>query len=331
VFSLVLTRDDLAGVARAAVPARRLVDVARLRGGTKKGVYRLLLDDDSSAIAYVWADAENYWPAASAVTPVERFDDPFSHASGLALFAGACAELEAAGVRTPTVYLADHSGRYFPADVAVVEDVPGSDLLGLLEQHSPRATDVVEGLAGSLDAMYQRLAPHYGKVAFVRGGGISFGRSCEQVVLERALADLQEAAGREPRIARSESRLAALLGELAAQVPTRAEYRLVHGELGPEHVLYDGSASPALIDVEGLMYFDIEWEHVFLRLRYGSYYQRLARTDLDERRMSLYELAMHLSLVAGPLRILDGDFPDRAEMLEIADYNTRATLARLER
>jgi len=36
---------------------------------------------------------------------------------------------------------------------------------------------------------------------------------------------------------------------------------------------------------------------------------------------------MHLSLVAGPLRLLDGDFPDRPEMLEIAEYNLGQALA----
>lgn len=30
---------------------------------------------------------------------------------------------------------------------------------------------------------------------------------------------------------------------------------------------------------------------------------------------------MHLSLVAGPLRLLDGDFPDRAFMQDIAEHN----------
>jgi hypothetical protein len=317
-------------VARAALPGRRLAGVSRLRGGSKKGVYRLLFDDDGTAIAYVWADEENYWPGAHAVTPADAYDDPFSHASGLRLFAAAVEELDAAGVRTPAVYLADQTGRYYPADVAVVEDVPGSDLLALLERKSPLAAGVVDGLAGALDAMYRRVRPRYGKVAFVRDGGVSIGHSCEQVVLERALVDLDEAAGREERIGRVSPRIAALLGELAALVPPRAEYRLIHGELGPEHVLYDRSGLPALVDLEGLMYFDIEWEHVFLRLRYGSYYPRLARPDLDERRMALYELAMRLSLVAGPLRILDGDFPDRADMLEIADYNARATIALLE-
>jgi hypothetical protein len=36
--------------------------------------------------------------------------------------------------------------------------------------------------------------------------------------------------------------------------------------------------------------------------------------------------ALHLSLVAGPLRSLDGDFPDRAGMTLIVDENVERAL-----
>jgi hypothetical protein len=50
----------------------------------------------------------------------------------------------------------------------------------------------------------------------------------------------------------------------------------LHGELGPDHVLIDDRGQPALIDIEGLMFFDIEWEHAYLQLRFGDHYQRLS-------------------------------------------------------
>lgn len=36
---------------------------------------------------------------------------------------------------------------------------------------------------------------------------------------------------------------------------------------------------------------------------------------------------MYLSLVAGPLRLLDGDFPDRDFMMQIVVHNTARVLA----
>jgi len=78
------------------------------------------------------------------------------------------------------------------------------------------------------------------------------------------------------------------------------------------------------------MFFDVEWEHAFLRIRFDEHYRWLKlpqRSCLDEQRLVFYTLAMRLSLAAGPLRLLDGDFPDRDAMMGIAEYNLQQTLA----
>lgn len=101
----------------------------------------------------------------------------------------------------------------------------------------------------------------------------------------------------------------------------------MHGELGPDHVRFDVAGEPVLIDIEGVMYFDVEWEHVFLRIRFApDDYRRLAVADLDEDRLAFYMLAQRLSLTAGPLRLLDGPFPDRARMQWIAEFNLARAL-----
>jgi hypothetical protein len=60
--------------------------------------------------------------------------DPFSHASGLALFEAAAHRLASAGARCPQILFADRSRTLYPADVAIVEDVPGGSLEALLEK-----------------------------------------------------------------------------------------------------------------------------------------------------------------------------------------------------
>lgn len=119
------------------------------------------------------------------------------------------------------------------------------------------------------------------------------------------------------------------MSERHAAVSPRTEYGLIHGELGPDHVLVVDHGEPVLIDIEGVMFFDVEWEHAFLELRFGDDYRHLKATDLDDDRMRLYRLAMYLSLVAGPLRLLDGDFPHRESMHAIVDGNIVRTLAEL--
>jgi hypothetical protein len=320
--------EDLSGLVRDALGAGcRVVAVERLRGGSKKGVYRVRLDGARTAgvIVYSWAEAENFWPGAREADPT----DPFAPASGLVPFLAAQRSLSGLGARVPRIHLVDDSRRRYPADVAVVEDVSGGTLEALFEIDRTRAAKALGELAETLEVMHRHRGRHYGRVNLLERGGSVPEVSCERRVLDRALRDLDEAAERDGRIAAAGAALRDGLQELASRVRSRAEYGLIHGELGPDHVLVDADGHPVLIDIEGLMYFDVEWEHVFLQLRFGKHYTALARPGLDQRRLDLYMLAMRLSLVAGPLRLLDGDFPDRAFMHGIAEHNAKEALALL--
>ncbi|ARQ67571.1 phosphotransferase family protein [Streptomyces marincola] len=324
-----MTHERLAGAARAALGGgRRLAAVERVAGGTKKGVYRLVMDDATTAIAYVWDEAENHWPTSEGD---DDLTDPFSPGLGLDLFEAAHGRLGALGVRVPAIRFVDRVDAHGPADLAIVEDIPGESLEELLARDPDAAAPVMDRLAESLEAMRGHRASAYGKVAVVDAGGTSRGTSCEGVVLDRALRDLAEAASRDPRIAGARDRLEKRLLGLAAAVRPRTEYAVVHGELGPDHVLVDAEGNPVVIDIEGLMYFDVEWEHVFLHIRLHDAYRPLRVDGLDEDRLALYMLAQRLSLTAGPLRLLDGDFPDRAVMADIAEYNLKQALELVHR
>ncbi|MEU8136635.1 phosphotransferase [Streptodolium elevatio] len=314
-----VTAQTLAGAVRAAFGTdQRVVSLTRLPGGSRKGAYRLRLADDSTAVAYVWDDAENYWPDSG---PGNDDADPFAPATGHALFESAHRHLRAVDVRIPELYLSDDTHTYFPADLAIVEDIRGPGLATILRERAQRATPIMDRLAAALDRMHAQTSPAFGRPSAIARGRLPDAESCEELVFDRARTDLAEAADREPSIAAAHDRLAEALAALRAAVAPRTRYALIHGELGPEHVLVDAHDEPVLIDIEGLMFFDAEWEHVFLRLRYEDYYSHLQSRDLDDARMAFYSLAMHLSLVAGPLRLLDGDFTDRGAMRGIIDHN----------
>nr|WP_269328256.1 aminoglycoside phosphotransferase family protein [Kineosporia mesophila] len=234
--------------------------------------------------------------------------------------------LESAGVRAPRVLWSDDSHQHYPADVAVIEDVPGGSLEALLQYHPARADEALHDLARSLTRLHARTADRYGPLGHLN----NYGTSGEQMVLERALGDLDEGASRDERLGAARSRIRERLHDLHARVQPRQRYTLIHGELGPDHVLVDAAGQTVLIDVEGLMFFDVEWEHVFLELRFHDRYAALAADGLDADRLRLYRLAMRLSLVAGPLRLLDGDFPDREFMHQIAEHNLQVALALIE-
>jgi Phosphotransferase enzyme family len=321
-------QDDLAAAIRAALGSDRTIkEVTRLAGGTTKGVYRLTLDDGTTVIAYLWRDSENYWPQA----PNENdAADPFSPGNSIGLYATAHSRLASLGLRVPEIYLLDRDRAYYPADIAILEDFPGENLLAFWERDPVAAEPTLARLRAGLAAMrdYRGRAP--GKVSFIDDGGTPRWPTSEEAVLALGLRCVAEAAERDRRIAGIRERLKDRLRELAAAVRPRAEYSVVHGELGLDHVLVDADGNPVIIDIEDLMYFDVEWEHVHMQVRLGhDWAGTVGVDDLDGDRLALYMLAQRLFLVAGPMRLLAGDFPDKAFMRSIIEHNLNGALALL--
>ncbi|MFI5836271.1 phosphotransferase family protein [Micromonospora sp. NPDC051300] len=319
-----LRPDDVRDLVRDRLGAdRRVTALDRLTGGTRKGVYRIGLDDFSTVILYVWSPRENYWPEAETVP-----DDPFTEASGPELFAVNHAALTAAGVRVPHLIARDPAGHHLDADVALVEDAGGVTLEALLARHPDRAGEPLARLGDALRRMHTTFGPRWGRLADTAHSP-SPARPSEDVVLDRALGHLAEVAARDPRPAAARNRIVDHLLGLHARVRPRRTYALVHGELGPDHVLVTPAGEPVMIDIEGLTWFDVEWEHAWLRLRFGAAYQTLGPVALDADRLALHRYAQVLSLIAGPLRIAEGDFPERRWMLDLAERNIAEALAAL--
>ncbi|MET8121958.1 phosphotransferase [Micromonospora sp. NPDC005291] len=320
-----LQPDDVSDlVAQQFGADRRLTALDRLTGGSKKGVYRLRLDDQTTVILYVWAANENYWPPSPTVP-----DDPFTDASGAELFAVNHAALTAAGVRTPRLLMLDRDGRYLHSDVALVEDVGALTLEALMERDPAAAAMPLSTLGEALRRMHTTLGPHYGKLAAIARDEAPQTRRTEDIIADRALSHLVAAAIRDARLADAHERIADHLRHLRSAVGPRQTYGLVHGELGPDHVLVTAAGEPAMIDIEGLAYFDVEWEHAWLQMRFGDAYPALRPVELDPHRLEFYRYAQVLSLIEGPLRIADTDFPNRQWMLDLADWNITRALAAL--
>jgi hypothetical protein len=181
-------------------------------------------------------------------------------------------------------------------------------------------------IAGWLAAMAAVRSPAPGKVAFIDAGGRPPQTSCETIMLDRSLAQLSEIARRDRRAAEAHDRLEQALRSLAQLIAPRATAALVHGELGPDHVLLDSRGEPVLIDIEGAMYFDVEIEHVWMRMRFGGHYPKLSQDSLDQDRLRFYQLCMHLGLVAGPMRIAGTSHPERDWFRSLAERHLQRAL-----
>ncbi|MBU2662940.1 phosphotransferase [Actinoplanes bogorensis] len=307
-----LTIDDVSPIlAGRWADAERVTSLDRLTGGTKKGVYRLGLDDGRSVILYLWADAENYWPPSETVP-----DDPFTGASGAELFVSGQAALAGAGVRVPEVLLAG-------PDLVLAEDAGTETLEALMERDPVAAARPVAELGAALRRMQAVRGEDWGLPAERRVQT----RPPEEMVLGRALSHLRAVAAQDERLAAAHGRIEGHLRGLRAEVRPRREYALVHGELGADHVMMSPGGEPVVIDIEGVTYFDAEWEHAFVQLRFQEAYGELGSFDLDPARLEFYRFAQVIGLIEGPLRIATTDFPNRRWMLDLAELNIRKALA----
>jgi len=168
-----VTRDSIADLVRAHVGSdRRVADVERFASGSKKGVYRLTLDDASSIALYVWHPDENFWPAA----PPADADDPFVDAAGVELFEAAYRRLAAIGVGTPTVYVIDRTHALYPADLALVEDVRGGKLESFIERDRAAADRPLAMLCEALAAMRQDVSTRSANRVVEAGNGVTIVR-----------------------------------------------------------------------------------------------------------------------------------------------------------
>jgi hypothetical protein len=304
----------VSGVRAAFGASRRVRNVTRLAGGTNKGVYRLGLDNGSSVLGYCWNDAEDFWP-------LSFYDDgPFAvgRRHGHALFTKAHARLEALGVRVPHVFHDDGH------DTVIVEDLTAGTLEKLLNNEPDAGPAALNELRELLDRMHASTS-----IGIGHDGDDFAGLTCEAFAIERGRACLTEAARPVPRVAAAHADLDRALRSRAEQVTPRSTHRLIHGELGPDHVMIDDNGHPVLIDIDGITYFDVEWEHAFLELRFGGNYERLRNDRLDPQRLALYRLVHYLSLATGPLILLDGHYPHRDFMQHISDVNIDRALATL--
>lgn len=80
--------ERLTEVARAAFATRRLDEVTRLLGDSKKGVHRAAFANGGTSISYSWDATEDYWPGG--VSAAGATDGaPFAHPSAGAVPDGA--------------------------------------------------------------------------------------------------------------------------------------------------------------------------------------------------------------------------------------------------
>ncbi|MGH1554940.1 hypothetical protein ACRAWF_32595 [Streptomyces sp. L7] len=207
----------------------------------RRASYRLAFEDGTTAVAYVWSPDGDLWDAGPGDPR-----DPFSHASGLTLFTAAADRLRHGRCpHAPAPACRPHPHPP-PGGRGAGRGPSGRHPGGPAGRRPGRRTGGAGTDGGpSSPPCTPARARASGKVAVVDNGGSSYGSSCEELVVARALSDLDELPARDPRAAEAHPQLADAIRALGARVRPRDEPpALIHGELGGDHVRVTADGGP---------------------------------------------------------------------------------------
>ena len=266
----------------------RLTGVTRLDGGIGKKTYLLDCDSPGSrCILHVFVVPE------TGLTEITTPHDAVFFPTCAEAFAANTELLIAQGVSVPRIYVVDRSQTEY--DFALVEYIDGNTMAELLDKGDAQVfRSALEGARNGMLKMHSLTRSHPGSAVTDSAPPVS----CEDVVFEHSLQGLGLASEYNSELRGNRGRIRKALENLRAEIEPRSSYHFIHGELGPEHIMIDRAGRVYFIDIEVAAFFDLEYEHSYVRWRFGVDYAWFARDDLDDARMYFYLLARLISVNA---------------------------------
>ncbi|AZN42972.1 phosphotransferase [Paenibacillus albus] len=305
-----------------------VAEAANMHGGAQKVVYLVRTSNGFTLMLYIWDITHNYFQEEIEEAAAEGNEEQRSFDVELFLINNRF--LREHGIRTPAIYSMNRSRERYPFDYALVEYVGGGDLQPYMDHPSIAVRDKVFGgcreLLGKLHAIQHT---SWGQLTAAGKPDGKHATSCEAGIHDNAIRNLAFLTQETKLTKLQQGKLGELLVSLRESIVPRADYRFIHSELGPDHILLNEQLEPYLIDIEGAGFFDLEHEHSFLQFRFANYEHYLARTDLDAVRMRFYKLCHHISCADGGLKLLQRGFPNRALAHDIMSSNLSQTLSYL--
>lgn len=298
--------------------------IEALKSGARKQVFLLdLTKPDMRCVLYLWHDVNHYF--------IEReiLDATQSDEQASLLFQANAELLQRLGVDTPKVYHFGQleAGHFF----ALVEYISATNFTAFSTSASPEARAFLLEQIGMMLHRLNDLQRSYPGTLLDKEP-IHF-KLPHEVALERALLELSVTAQHHTAVDKDREHVENKLRTLNARIKPRDSYRLIHGELGPEHILIRSESNdPCFVDIDGTHFSDVEIEHALLSFRFEHndiYEKYLKSKGLDNARMEFYRFALHVSLVYAGSRFLAKQFHDEAWAQGLFDFNLEQVLAAL--
>ena len=275
-----------------------IAGVKPFKHGARKQVFFIdLKQPHDRCVLYIWHDLNHYFSER------ESIDTTQSDANASALFKVNAAYMLRNGINFPSIY---HTGQLASGyNFALVELIAGGNFTEFATDASPTARHMVLEQIGAMLRKLNHAQRDYSGTLLDATSQQS--ESCSEMALQRALLELDAASETHKNVAEHKTRIEQKLRELNTHLSQRTTYHLIHGELGPEHILIQkANKSAYFIDIDGLNFSDVEVEHALMKVRFSApiYDKYFMRDDLDIARMAFYQFALHISFIYAGTRFM---------------------------
>jgi hypothetical protein len=292
--------------------------IEKLLGGVQKSTYKIDCNTGQQIILHIWDivddlfyEKEDHIKKKMISNSAEQFkiNNEF---------------LIKNSINTPKILKIDISKEKYPFEFAFVKCINNGDISEIVYGKETRERELVlNNLQKEITKLHSCKRDFHGKLINQKKSEKSFIKQ----IYDIALHDLEYSIKYHKEMDRNKGSIIRCLEKFMSRLKAREEFSLIHNELGPEHVLINKNHDVFLIDLEGLLYADIELEHAYLKFRFEEGYNYLKRSDLDYDRLIFYKLYLHISHLYGHLKLLyDIDYQGNAPLKDIIDFNSKKIL-----
>ena len=291
---------------------RTLKGIERLLGGAQKHTYLAILDNGFKFVVYIWDKSTNYFSDSERKT-----DNAFLSSSALMFKLNNKLMIDH-GVKTPKLYYIDSD--FEEPIYALVEYIEGFDLDYIIEKQPERLNIALESLKNSIDILHEIKSNEVGQINKLLGEGFNPIKYC----YDGAIQNIKYLIKIDSDNSDIYLQLNRILENLMKNIEKRSDFRFIHSELGPNHVIVDNDNNAYVIDIEGARFFDLEYEESFLKIRFNNNYKYLRNNNLDEKRMEFYHICHCCGNLAGAYELLYKNYYDTEDVLGMIYYFKKA-------
>lgn len=286
-----MSPDLLKGIIEKALNVSGF-NMDEIGGGMSKQVYKITTQADSF-ILYIWRR-----PYDNRLTENQTRGIEYLFPDGFKYFVHNSKLLSDLGIRVPYILTA---GRHDEGgfDYAIVECFKGQSMADYMGSGGNMAA-AADKITAVMDRMAAEKRAFYGPPKESEPNDIS----AVQLVFNFTAEELNIASKLDNEVSALRPAVLQLMQKKMSEIDERKtrEFSLIHGELTPPHVFMLEDGEIGLIDVEGVKYFDVEFDWAVVDFAYGGTIP--LPKSLDAEKFEFYKLCWKIVNVSAAVDYL---------------------------